>query len=73
MANDPTQNRSQGNFVNRPVDKSRSSDNDNKNTGLPKKDDEEIITVESEEEDYVKFDVDKVEELERSKDEFNDK
>jgi len=74
MPNDPLQNRSQGRMVDHPAHKEAATKNeDNKNTGLPKKDDEEITDDESKPEDYEKFNVDKVDELEKTKRESQDK
>lgn len=67
MPNDPTQNRSQGNMVNEPAHKEAVVERkDAAVTGLPKQDDEEIIEEESTSEDFVKFNVDKVNELKES-------
>lgn len=73
MPNDPMQNRSQGRMVDHPAHKEAVTDEDKKNTGLPKKDDEEIVSDESRPEDYEKFNVDKVDELNESKKESRDK
>ena len=73
MQNDPTQSTTHPIATNHPANKEEINDNkDNKNTGLPKKDDEEHVEDESRPEDFEKFNVDKVGELEKSKDEGKD-
>ncbi|WP_423189105.1 hypothetical protein ACO1PF_11010 [Alkalibacterium sp. f15] len=73
MVNDPMQNRSQGNMVNLPAHKKALKDSgDHKKTGLPKKDDEDIAEDESKPEDYVKFNVEKVDEMKTTNNESKD-
>lgn len=68
MSQDPTQNRSQGRMINNPAHKELiTEDKKRKTTGLPKKDDEVIISDEAKQEDFTTFDVDKVDDLEKAK------
>lgn len=67
MPSHPTGNRSQG-VGNIPGSQKDNLKEDNKSvTGLPHQEDEEITDKESKPEDFKKFDVDKVEELDKLK------
>lgn len=67
MQNDPMQSTTHP-ITSKPDPKDEDTKKDkNKDSGLPKKDDEDFAQDESRPEDYEKFDVDKVDELEKSK------
>lgn len=72
MSGHPTSNRSQG-IPNLPASKEVvTDDNDKKVTGLPHQKDEEIVESKNKSEDFEKFNIDKVDDLNKAKTENQD-